>query len=154
MHNLPSEIFNQLLIDTLIFSYFCNANRISSAFLAAIIREIMSVFPFWCDCISVKMAIKSFIQNILRYLKHRSLRIFYLQQMCYYRPLSFQSTIRQLGCHFHHTAEPVIHSAVQLIVLGTYIGVGGGFSYSKIEYFWKSIHKIEGVTSVVTSINL
>lgn len=92
MHNLPSESFNQLLIDTLIFSYFSNANGISSAFLADTIREIMSVFPLWCDGISVKMAIKSFFQNTLRYLKQSSLRMLYLQQMCYYRPLSFQST--------------------------------------------------------------
>lgn len=79
MHNLPSESFNQLLVDILIFSYFSDANRFSSAFLTKLVREILSGFPFWCyNYVSVKMAIEAFIQNTLRHLKHSSLGMVYL----------------------------------------------------------------------------
>lgn len=68
MHNLPSESFNHLLIDTCMFSYFSDANRFSSAFFDKV-REILSIFPFWCNYISVKVATEAFIQNTLRHLK-------------------------------------------------------------------------------------
>lgn len=149
MHNLPSESFNQLLIDTLIFSYFSNANGISSAFLADTIREIMSVFPLWCDGISVKMAIKSFFQNTLRYLKQSSLGCF-ISSRCVTvdlypsNPQAFRMSF-QPNCRTSHSLCSPVNG---------YIGVGWVFLHLKIEYFWKNISKIEDVTSTVTSINL